>query len=229
MLRPTVLALLLLTAPLTSAPAQVGYPPERSPYRDLEFKQEFSLITGWYAAGRDPVGIAPRSGPIFGARYEVRVGGPAQFTVRLAKVLSDRRIVDPTRPQATRFLGTESWPLYLGDLSLTLNLTGQKSRRRLVPVLNSGIGLIGDFHGADVGGFRIGSQFAFSFGAGVRWVPGGKWQVRADLADYLYQITYPGSYALPASDSTSVLGGRSASAWKHNAALTIGGSYLFFR
>jgi hypothetical protein len=218
-----------LAAP-TLARAQVGYLPDKSPYKDLVYKQEFTAFTGWYVASKDPAGVAPQSGPAIGLRYEVRVGGPAEFTVRLTKVASKRTILDPSQPANLRNLGTKDWPLYVSDLSLSLNLSGQKSLRSLVPVLNAGIGIAKDFKGADPGGFRVGTQFAFSFGAGVRWVPGGHWQMRADLGDFLYQISYPDSYRVLASDNTSVIGDNVASGvWKHNAMLTVGVSYLFYK
>ena len=224
---------LSLLSVLASSPmaAQVGHEPSKSPYIDLEFKQEITAFTGMYVAGKDPAGVAPRSGPMVGLRYEAKVGGPAFFTGRFARVFSDRQIVTPTQPAATRYSGVTPWPLYLMDATLSLNLTGQKSINNFVPVLNTGFGLASDFKsGADVGGFKFGTTFAFSFGGGVRWTPGGPFQLRADLADYLYQISYPTSYYIKASDSTAVLPGRQAkSVWKHNAALTVGASYLFFR
>ena len=211
--------------------AQVGYEPEESPFRDLQYRQELTGFLGWYDAGRDVAGVAPQGGPMVGARYEVRVGGPAQFTARFARVASERKILDPAKPADERHVGTEDWPLYLADLSLSLNLTGQKSWHRLVPVLNGGAGIVSDFESdADVGGYRFGTQFAFSFGAGLRYVPGGRFQARVDLSDWIYQVEYPEAYRLPASDSTSVI--RSTQAlrnWKHNVALTVGASYLFFR
>jgi hypothetical protein len=223
---------LVLSAGALVAPAraQVGYPPEQSPFRDLEYKQEFSGFVGYFLAAKDPAGVAPQGGPMLGARYDVRVGGPASFTARLGVVSSQRTAIDPTRPAATRVLGTSNTPLFLGDAGITLNLTGQKSYHRLVPVLNGGVGLVSDFKGADVGGYKFGTAFAFSFGAGLRYVPGGRFQLRADVGDNLYQIQYPESYYARAADSTSVLEARqSKSFWKHNAAITVGASYLFFR
>ena len=72
----------------STAGAQVGYPPERSPYRDVEFRQELTLFSGYYAAGQDPAKVAPQSGPMLGLRYDVRVGGPASLTARVARVFS---------------------------------------------------------------------------------------------------------------------------------------------
>lgn len=228
----TLAFVLALASGAMGAPvmAQVGYTPEASPYRDLEYRQEVSVFTGWFAASKDPAGVAPRGGPILGARYDVRVGGPASLTVRLARVFSDRRTLDPAKPLATRDLGTSARPLYLGDVGLTINLTGQKSVHRLVPVVGAGVGLVSDFQKRDVGGFGLGTSFAFSFGGGIRWIPGGSLQLRADVTDYLYQVQYPDSYFNPASDGTQILrDSQSPRVWKHNAALTVGASYQFFR
>lgn len=221
---------MLAAALVGAAPlgAQVGHLPAQSPYVDLPYKQEFSLQTGWYAAGKDRVGVAPRSGPYLGLRYEVRVGGPAQFTARVGHVRSERRILDPSRPVALRDQGVTSWPLWITDASLSINLTGQKSFRAFVPLLKLGVGVASDFKGTDVGGFKFGTQFAFSVGGGVRWVPGGHWALRADVADHLYQIAYPNSYFVSSDGSAPVSTG-SQSDWTHNLALTVGASYRFYR
>ena len=220
---------LLLPAP---ALAQVGSLPQNSPFRDLEYKQEFTAFTGWFAAAKDPAGVAPRSGPMIGARYDVRIGGPAEFSARLATVFSERRVIDPAKAGAARELGVHKQGLYVGDVGITVNLTGQKSWHTLVPYTQLGVGLASDFKGRDAGGFRFGTTFAFNFGGGVRWVPTNRWQLRADAGDYLYQIQYPDTYFVPTTTggSDAVLGDRQAkSAWKHNLALSIGASYLFFR
>ncbi len=230
MLRLTLAAALVAGA-ASGAGAQVGYTPAASPYRDLEFRQEATVFSGYYAASRDRAGVAPRSGPMVGALYAIRVGGPAELFVRGARVFSDRQVINPAFPAASRVVGTETVPLYLADLGLALNLTGQKSLHHVVPVLTGGLGLVSDFSKKpDVGGFDFGTSFAFSFGAGIRYVPGGRFQVRADVNDYVYNIDFPGSYSTPASDKSVVLGpGQTGSQYRHNAAVTIGASYLFFR
>jgi len=211
------------------ADAQVGYPPAESPFRDLVYKQEFSLVAGYYGAGKDPVGVAPQSGPFLGARYEVHIGGPAQFAVRAARVFSERNVLDPSQPLDDRIVGTSTWPLYLADLGITFNLTGRKSYRGLVPLVTVGGGIASDFKGSeDVGGYKFGTAFALSYGAGVRWVSGGRYELRLDLLDYLYQVRYPNSYFVPNGTLPAVRSG-SQNVWTHNAAITLGGSYQFFR
>jgi hypothetical protein len=209
--------------------AQVGYPPAESPFRDLVYRQEATIVAGYFAAGSDPVGVAPRSGPMIGARYEIRIGGPAQFAVRAARVFSERDILDPTRPLDERIVGTETWPLYLADLGITFNLTGQKSWRGVVPVASIGGGIASDFRGrADLGGYKFGTAFALSYGAGLRWVPDGRYQLRLDILDYLYQVRYPNTYFTGSGTLPPVRSG-AQNVWTHNAAITLGGSYQFFR
>lgn len=212
--------------------AQVGHVPQRSPYADLEFRQEATVFAGYYNAGTDRVGVAPGSGPMFGVRYDLRLGGPASLTSKLAYVSAQRTVIDPRRPADDRVVQTDaSWPVYIADVGISLNLTGQRSYRRLVPFVNGGLGIATDLKGgADVGAWKFGTPFAFSLGAGIKWVPTGNIQARIDVSDQLYQIKYPNSYYVTASDGTSVLEVRDAkSDWTSNLGLTLGVSYLFFR
>ena len=207
----------------------VGYPPAQSPFRDLEYRQEFSLFTGYYTARRDPAGVAPQSGPMVGVRYEVFIGGPAQFMARLGHVVSDRTVLNPNLALDQRVVGTRSAPLFLADVGVSFNITGRKSYRRFVPVANIGLGLAADLKGADVGGFRFGTPFALSFGGGIRYVPPGPYQVRLDVTDYLYSIRYPNTYFTSNGGNPPIQTGSKQSFWTHNAALTLGASYQFFR
>ena len=211
------------------AQAQVGYPPAESPFRDIPYRQELTVVGGYFAAGKDPVGVAPQGGPVVGVRYEARIGGPAQLAVRVSRVFSERQLLDPTRPEGDRFYAVQSWPLYLADLGITFNLTGQKSFRGFVPVATMGGGIASDFKGGeDIGGYKFGTAFALSFGAGIRWVSDGRYQVRLDVLDYLYQVRYPNSYFTPSGTQPPVRSG-AQNVWTHNAVITLGGSYQFFR
>jgi hypothetical protein len=215
------------------AGGQVGHTPETSPFRDLEFRQEASLYTGYFRPQGDPVGVAPRGGPMIGARYDVLLGNPAAFFVRAAYAHSERTSLNPYLPAATRNAGDRSVPLLLADIGISVNLTGQKSWHNFVPIAFAGVGVASDLGAAaDTGGYRFGTPFALSAGGGVRWVPGegSRFQARLDVTDYLYQIRYPNTYFNPASDGTRLREpGDSQSRWTHNTAITVGASYLFFR
>ena len=216
---------------VASAGAQVGYPPARSPYLDLFYTQEITAIAGYYVGRGDPAGVAPGNGVLVGAHYEWRLGGPALFTSEIARIGSRRLVRDPALPPATRNLGERDWPLYSADVGLAMSLTGAKSWHNIVPEVKAGLGVITDLKGkSDVGGFKHGTRFALTWGGGVRFVPGGKLQLRADVTNRLYSLSYPETYyQRTATNGNPILTGESKSVWRNNPAFTLGLSYLFSR
>lgn len=226
-----VLAALGAVLPVAGAGAQVGYPPARSPFSDLEYRQTFSILGGYYSAKADPAGVAPGGGGIFGVQYDLGFGGPVALTTRVRTVASERTVIDPIRPTGQRVLGTEQRPLTMADVGLSLALTGQRSYHHLVPLVHGGVGVVSNFAGADPGTFKFGTSFAFAYGLGVRYVPTGtRWALRADLGNSLYRVRYPQTYATTALDSTSVIPAASSlTRWLNNTAITAGVSYQFRR
>ena len=222
----------------TNAVAQVGHPPQQSPYRDLRETMEFTFYSGYYRAKKDPARVAPVSGPLIGAHYQWRAGGPASLTVDLARVGSERRVLDPEKDGVCvltdvncKSAGVYRWPLYSLDGGLALALTGERSFLRLVPEVKAGLGIVTDFHTQpDVGQFGFGTRFALTWGAGLRVLPGGRYSLRADITNRLYSVKYPISYYVPANDGTLIFTGQQdRTAWLNNPAFTIGVSYLFSR
>lgn len=209
--------------------AQVGYPPSRSPYVDLEHTQELTVVGGWFHGHRDAANVGPQSGAITGLHYEWRAGGPAHLIGEISRISSDRRVIDPFKTGAGRELGTVSRPLYTADAGLGLSLTGGKSWHRIVPELSGGVGLISDFRAkADTGGFKFGTRFAFNWGGGIRIVPGGSWQIRGDIKNRMYTLGYPQTYySVPTGGSSVVASTQAKSFWLNNPAFTLGLSYLF--
>ncbi len=228
------LGLLVLARPTA---AQVGYDPAKSPYQDVAWRQGLTVVAGWYNAAVDPAGVAPRSAPMYGLRYDLQLAGPAQLTVRSVATGSKRNVLDPRQPKATRLLGETGAPLLLTDVGITLNLTGQRSWHGVVPTVQFGAGVASDLSPkADVGNYQFagssGTTFALSLGGGIRYVPGGRftrWEVRGDVTDYLFAIKYPGSYISTAATPSVLKSNASASSWRHNAGLTVGLSYRFLR
>jgi hypothetical protein len=225
-----LLSALALAIVAPTAGAQVGHLPENSPFRDVETRQEFTFFGGHYSAGQDPINVGPHGGPMYGLRYEIHVGGPAFLMARWSHVNSYRFPIDPTKSGSAAQLGKKNVGLNLLDLNLALNLTGQKSYHSIVPVVNFGAGIASCGCTVDPDPYAFGTPFAFSFGGGLRYVPGGRFQLRVDLNDYLYQLKYPTQYYLtPTGGTAAVTGNQSRSFWKNNRALTVGASYLFFR
>jgi hypothetical protein len=225
-----LLSALALAIVATKAGAQVGHLPQNSPFRDLETRQEFTFFGGHYSAGQDPINVAPHGGPMFGLRYEIHVGGPAFLMARWSHVNSYRFPIDPTKSGAAAQLGKTNVGVNLFDLNLSLNLTGQKSYHSIVPVVNFGAGIATCGCAVATDPYSFGTPFAFSFGGGLRYVPGGRFQLRVDLNDYLYQLKYPTQYYVtPTGGTAAVTGNQSRTFWKNNRALTVGASLLFFR
>ncbi|MHB1311759.1 MAG: hypothetical protein ACYC3L_07045 [Gemmatimonadaceae bacterium] len=221
-------ALMLAAAP---AAAQVGHMPAESPYRDLPWKQALTVFGGGFKTGNDPAGVGPQPGSLMGLRYGIRIGGPISLVARLAGAPSSRRLLDPTKPAASRYIGDQSSELFAGDLGLEWNLTGQKSWHRIVPVIDGGVGMVSDFHGIpDAGGYRFGTRFMFTWGAGIRYHTDGRWEPRLDFTNYVWQLQYPPSYAATQSDgSPGIVKNAKKGLWMGNHLLSLGLSYQLFR
>jgi hypothetical protein len=224
-----LLGALALAFIATTARAQVGHLPDNSPYRDLETRQEFTFFGGRYTTGKDPIGVAPLDGPMYGIRYQVHVGGPAFLMARWSHVNSSRLAIDPTKNGAARQLGKHNVSVNLYDIDLALNLTGEKSFHHIVPVINFGAGVASCGCAVKGDSYTFGTPFAFTFGGGLRYVPAGRVQLTLDWNDYLYQLKYPADYYIIPVGGTAAATNEARSFWKNNKALTFGASLLFFR
>lgn len=214
----------------SAASAQVGHSPEHSPYRDIQGGQELTLFGGHFNAGADPVGVAPKPGSIIGLLYQIHVGGPANLMIRYGRISSSRLALDPSLGKSNRSLGTHPTLISIYDVGMALNLTGMKSFHSIVPVLNFGAGVASCTCTVAKDPFTFGTPFAISLGTGLRYMPGGSYQIRVDLNDYLYQLKTPAAYYINSADNTPVAAqGTARNFWKNNPTLTVGVSRLFFR
>jgi hypothetical protein len=213
------------------ASAQVGAPPSQSPYRDLEYRQEWTLFGGWFNARHDPASVGPQAGPITGMRYSIRMGGPAYATARLGGGSLKRNVLDPQAGGSARHLGTESIPVLFADVALEMQLTGFKTWHGLAPVLNGGLGLTADLKGkTDVGGYRFGQPFSLVFGSGVKYIGGGRWSARLDWSNQLYRIHYPDSYYVKSGDADPILPTTvKRDIWRRNNVFLFGLTYANLR
>ncbi len=210
--------------------AQVGHLPQESPFRDVPYRQEITTYSGWYSGAEGSAGVGPQAGPIAGVRYEIRIGGPAFFSVHAGHAFSQREVIDPLNPPETRHLGTKDVSLLLLDAGITLNLTGQKSWHGVIPFTRFGAGVAANVGSRrDPGNFTIGTPFALVVGTGLRWTSGGRWQLRFDVTDHLFRLNYPASYsAIPQGGGAPVLPDKT-SEWKHNGVFGVGASYIISR
>lgn len=222
------LALLAMLLGAKSAQAQVGHPPDRSPYEDLRGRQAATLSLGVLSPDRDPAGVAPRAGLVVSGQYHFQLARPLWLygNVSVAPRL-ERPVRDPLFSDAQREAGTTSHPLILGETGLLLNLTGNKSWYRIVPQLHGGIGFITD-GGApfDLGGYRVGTAFALSIGLGARVTTGGPYEVYVDLSRLSWKVNYPDIYGY---GTTPLVSGGRLGPWVGGTRLQLGVSRFFFR
>lgn len=224
-----VAAMALAFAPCI-AQAQVGYPPAASPFRDLLYRQSLDAELGYFMPPSDPAGVAPQSGLLAGIRYAYQFGSPFILSARVASAFTERDVIDPAAAPDARVVSRVSSQLLVADVNVGLALTGFRSWHGLVPEASLGGGLVANFDDADAGGYKFGAPFAISVSGGVRWVPArGRVQMRLDLTDRLYKISYPQTY-YQTTGGDPVLGPReSNSLWTHNPSISIGIGYLFDR
>ncbi len=226
--RATLLASAAFAIPLR---AQVGTEPLKSPYRDMEFRQEWTTFAGYFDARADPASVAPQGGAFIGERYAFRMGGPAYFTMRVAGSMMQRNVVNPQLPLATRRTKTEQVPLVAIDAGFEMQLTGSKTWHSVAPVINGGVGFTGDLKGTtDVGGFQFGYPFTFTFGSGLKYVRHGGRSVRLDWSSYVYRLHYPDSYYLKSTADPAVLQTSvKKDLWRRNNVWTLGITIMNFR
>lgn len=226
------LSAMMLALAAAPAVAQVGHQPSKSPYHDVPFRQEVTLFGGSYQGAIGKAGVGPTGGPVIGVRYSIRLGGPVEATAHLARVGTSRMVKDPAKSDSERLVGKQSFGLYMADVGFDLNLTGQKSFHRLVPVVGAGLGVVSGSGSEDVGGFRVGTPFALNFRAALRFVPEGNISARLELSDNMFQLSYPSAYfrSPPIGEGGPILS-RSVgdSQWTHHRVLTLGISYMFSR
>ena len=219
-----ILGTLLCTTVASSALAQVGTAPDKSPYRDRDYNRDWTFFAGHFSGEPDPVGVAPSSGPMAGARWQMHLTGPMYFGVRLAGGSIDRTIIDPSKVIEERVVGTETVPMLFADAQMEMTLTGHKTWHGLAPFLNAGFGIVADVRGSnDVGSYRFGAPFSMTFGAGMSYSITRSMNLRFDWSNYIYRITYPTTYYIKTTEDPPVLPqGASRSYWRRNPTFLFG-------
>jgi len=220
-----MMPLVLLALNSATVGAQVGTVPARSPFRDLEKRQDVTLFAGPSVGGRDKAGAAPRGGLAVGVRYELPLGAsPLTFMSAITRQGSTRDILQPGLPLANRVGRTVAQPLYMLDAALSLRLTGNKSWRSLVPSVTAGVGVVTDAKEVtDSSRFRFGTRFSPVFGLGLKYAPQrSRWTVRADVMNHFYSVPYPQSFRDSTPNVPRVVGVNTNNSWTRNTMLTFG-------
>jgi hypothetical protein len=204
-----------------------------SPYRFVDRGQRVGIFGGHVSTGEDALRAGPQDGPIFGARWALRVSGPFSLGAEVAYMPTTRTVRD------TAFVAADSLFRELGEANMRLvsvmgnmhfSVTGARTWHSLQPFVVLGGGVVIDLAGtpaieAELPGnvrYDFGTSFAGQLGGGVEWFPSQQLSVRVDARNVLWRLTVPEAYGL------TTPGARLENAtWENNFALTAGLSFYF--
>lgn len=192
-------ASIALTAWLLAAPcalsAQVGYPPEKSPYRELSRTTFISAFAAQVDGDGGDLGVGPHNGTMYGGVFFLRANRFVSLGLGGSHGTLERRIVNPFVELVNRDQGIVEQKLTTVDGHVGLNLTGGKSWHRLAPFLSLSGGLaIASDTPADTSGYSFGTRFYFAPGAGVRIALTQRLHLRAEARALFWKLPYPDSY-----------------------------------
>jgi len=211
-----------------------------SPFRYVEKKQSVDVFAGYLFT--DPTvhttdtlsaGFGPRSAPLVGAAYTMRVStavslraeaafSPSKRYVYQADVTTDTSAVSPVRSNTQVDV-----PIGIADIGVRLNITGDRTWHSHAPWVMAGAGVVGWLKGTSeeealipaTERFRFGPTFALSLQAGNDWYPSQRISVGVHAADYLWKLKVPTGFQF---GSKAV-----SSEWTHNFGVTAGAAFHF--
>ena len=225
--RALAAALLALLALLPeSALAQVGHPPNRSPYHDIPKGHTVTVYAGQFGGSGGRFEIAPHDGAVFGLRYDIRTASALQMGLLFGRGTMERMIVDPFVEVENRVSGPVDETVSFVELDLQLNLTGGKTWHRLAPFVGVGGGLaLPSDTPADTSGFELGKKIYLVPHAGFRFFLTDRIHLRTDARVIFWKVNYPTSFTLEPTldpDAPPVIDDGRVSEWTTSSWLQAG-------
>lgn len=215
--------------------AQVGHPPEASPYRDIRKGHTFTVTGGYFFGDGGEFGIGPHRGSVFGARYDIRTASTLQLGIAVARGNLERFIVDPFVRLANRRSGPVRQSVTVAELDLQFNVTGGKTWHRLAPFFGAEAGLaFASGTAADTSRYEFGRKFYLAPSLGVRVFISDRLHLRAEGRAVFWKLNYPTTFqdepreepGTPESPN-AVISGDNLSEWTANPWLQVGLGYSF--
>lgn len=229
----TRLPSLLLIAALTASPlaAQVGSPPDRSPYRDIIHPNGLLFTYGHIGGDGGSLGIGPHSGNIWGLRYDVRLSGLLAGHLGFARFSGVRDAYYPSDSIAKRRKGPFDQSVTFIGLGLQANLTGPKTWHRLAPFVDGEFGAaVGSTVAADTSSlYTFGTKLYFAPAIGTHIFVTDRLRIRLDWRLIYWNLKYPSSFFQSPADGPAaapIVTG-SASEWTGTSSLNAGLFYSF--
>ncbi|MFL5403400.1 MAG: hypothetical protein ACJ8BF_11355 [Gemmatimonadales bacterium] len=229
-----VVAIVVFGAPIASA--QVGHPPQASPYRDIRKGHSFTAVGGYFKGGGGDFNIGPHSGAIYGVRYDIRNGSTIQLGLEIERADLDRFIVNPFVRLANRKTGPVKQSVTFADIALQFNLTGGKSWHRIAPFVGASAGLaLASGTPADTSQYEFGRKFFVAPGAGLRLFLSDRLHLRAEARATFWKLNYPATFKVEPTEEPGTTDNPNAvippggklSQWTSSRWLQVGLGYTF--
>lgn len=212
-----------------------------SPYEYIEATQSPGAFAGFMIVDPDvsisdsvSVPMGPRSGPVFGVRYQIRAAGPLSIEGSVGVLLTDRRLFDAefdgdSAVVTAADLGiTVPATVGMADVALRFHLTGPRTWNGLAPFVAGTGGFVGDIRGTFAEEeveldpsefFRFGPAFAVGAGLGTDWFPARNVSLRVEAQGRLWRMRTPAGF-LRGIDAER-------REWNPAVGLTVGGAIHF--
>lgn len=204
-----------------------------SPYQFIENRHEAGIVVGHGSPGTGRFGYGPAPGASLGLRYGIRLGGPFALDAVLAHLPTTRDIIDPSRAEGDRVVGTsDAWIATL-DARLRFNLTGDRTWRGLSPFAFAGLGGAFDLKGVtaqerellelETDRFHFRPTFLGALGSGIAWYPSERLMFRADASMVMWRLRTPLGFRSPEREFVGV----GENEWVSGPSFTLGAAFRF--
>ena len=229
--RVTLLVSLSLVVGPVALLAQVGHPPQSSPYRDIRRGHTFTLLGGYFFGDGGDFGMGPHDGPIYGVRYDIRTSRSIQLGLGVSYAQLQRIIVDPFVGLANRFSDPVDQSVTFAEMDLQFNVSGGKSWHRLAPFLSAAGGLaFGSETPADTSGYDFGTKFYLAPGGGTRVFVTDRVHLRLEGRATFWKLDYPTTFQqrpVQEPETPAVIPGNNLDEWDTSWWVQAGLGYSF--
>ncbi len=217
-------AILLQSSPVTTQ----NIP---SSYRFIENSQEGGLFVGVSSLDPGQLGLGPKSADVFGGRYSVTFGSALAFEADGTLFKGMRDVIDIRRDEDEQLLGESTIDLMALEVRMGINLTGQRSWRRLQPFIAFGGGMAlssnidrtleDEANMTQPDRYDFGSKFIANLAGGLNLHLSSNLMLRVDGVMNLWKISTPAGWLTTDAD----LGVIPEDEWVSAKSLSFGASW----
>ena len=221
------ISLLIAAAPSPAAGQTIP-----SSYTFIEHSQEWALFAGKSAVNPGQLELGPQDATAVGGRYGVAFGGAMSLDITGTMFISERDVLDVSRPVDDRVLGRSEISIALIDIRLRLNLTGQRAWHGLQPFIAFGGGAAYASSTdrnvealaalPDDEWYSFGTRFAATLAAGGNFHVSDKISIRLEGVMNLWKIAAPVGWLTVEADPD---GENPKSEWVAAKTLTLGAAW----